>query len=401
MSDLPHFPFTRLAGSDPAPENAELRHRCPISQVQLFDKKKAWLFTKHADCCRVLGGQDFSADRRQDGYPEIHGGGKVAALASEPTFVNLDDPAHFLQRNRIQPFFEKTAIDRLRPFIQSIVDQALDQMISEGCSSPVDLIHKLAAPIPTLTVYHMLGIPEEDMGKLAFDSEVRNSTSRNAAENSNTNLQGYMKELTERKRISPGDDLISELIDQYHHGIGTLAEISSLAYLVLVAGNAAVINSIALGILTLQQHPDQLAELIANPGLAPQVVDEIFRYQTTSALNCRRVALKDVVIGGQKIKKGEGVICAVQAADRDEGFFTDPDPETFDIHRKHDIKDVLGFGWGIHRCQAEWLSKAELEIVFATLYKRLPNLKIAIPLDQLKYTPPTQNIGILELPVIW
>lgn len=124
-----------------------------------------------------------------------------------------------------------------------------------------------------------------------------------------------MKELTERKRISPGDDLISELIDQvvchldtlcpiligsqYHHGIGTLAEISSLAYLVLVAGNAAVINSIALGILTLQQHPDQLAELIANPGLAPQVVDEIFRYQTTSALNCRRVALKDVVIGGQ------------------------------------------------------------------------------------------------------
>lgn len=69
----------------------------------------------------------------------------------------------------------------------------------------------------------------------------------------------------------------------------------------------------------------------------------------------------------QKIKKGEGVICAVQAADRDEGFFTDPDPETFDIHRKHDIKDVLGFGWGIHRCQAEWLSKAELEIVFGEL----------------------------------
>lgn len=91
--------------------------------------------------------------------------------------------------NRIQPFFEKTAIDRLRPFIQSIVDQALDQMISEGCSSPVDLIHKLAAPIPTLTVYHMLGIPEEDMGKLAFDSEVRNSTSRNAAENSNTYVE--------------------------------------------------------------------------------------------------------------------------------------------------------------------------------------------------------------------
>ncbi|RAL67656.1 hypothetical protein DID88_008403 [Monilinia fructigena] len=344
MSHLPHFPFTRLSGSDPAPENAELRRRCSITQVQLFDTERAWLITKHADCCRVLGGQDFSAV-------------STVTWAADILYWS----------NRLQPFFEKPAIDKLRPFIQSIVDQALDQMISEGCSSPVDLIHKFAAPVPTLTVYHMLGIPEEDIGKLAFDSEVRNSTSRNTAENSNTNLQGYIKGLTERKRISPGDDLISELIDQYNQGIGNLAEISSLAYLVLVAGNAAVINTIALGILTLQQHPDQLAELIANPGLAPQVVDEIIRYQTTNALNCRRVALKNVVIGGQKIKKGEGIICAVQAADRDEGFFTDSDPETFDIHRKHDIKDVLGFGWGIHRCQAEWLSKAELEIVFGEL----------------------------------
>lgn len=399
--EYPHFPFTRLSGVDPAPENAKFRRICPVTWVELFDEKEVWLFTKYKDCCEILASQDFSADRRQDGYPEIHEGGKVAALASAPTFVNLDDPAHFLQRNRIQPFFEKEAIDKLRPFIQSIVDRTLDQMIAEGCSSPVDLIHKFAAPIPTLTVYHTLGIPEEDIEKLAYDSEVRNSTSRNAAENSNTNLQGYIKELTERKMVDPGDDLISELINQYNQGIGNLSDISSLAYLVLVAGNAAVINTIALGILTLQQHPSQLSELIANPDLAPQVVNEICRYHTASALNCRRVALKDMKIGGQKIKKGEGVICAVQAADRDEDFFTDPDAETFNIHRNHDIKDVLGFGYGIHRCQAEWLSKAELEIIFGTLYKRLPNLKIAVPLDDLKYTPPTQNIGILELPVTW
>ncbi|KAF7874887.1 hypothetical protein EAF04_002061 [Stromatinia cepivora] len=401
MSEYPHFPFTRLSGADPAPENAKLRRACPVTQVELFDGKKVWLFTKHKDCCDILASQDFSADRRYDGYPEIHEGGKVAALVSAPTFVNLDDPAHFLQRNRIQPFFEKEAADKLRPFIQSIVDKTLDQIIAEGCSSPVDLIHKFAAPVPTLTVYHMLGIPEEDIEELSYDSEVRNSTSRNAAENSNTNLQGYIKELTERKMVDPGDDLISELVHQYNQGIGNLSEISSLAYLVLVAGNAAIINTIALGILTLQQHPAQLSELIANPDLAPQVVNEICRYYTASALNCRRVALKDMKVGGQKIKRGEGVICAVQAADRDEDFFTDSDPETFNIHRKHDIKDVLGFGWGIHRCQAEWLSKAELEIVFGTLYKRLPNLKIAVPLDQLKYTPPTQNIGILELPVTW
>ncbi|KAI9646575.1 hypothetical protein NHQ30_004570 [Ciborinia camelliae] len=336
MSQCPQFPFTRTSGFDPAPENAEIRHKCPITRVELFDGKKAWLLTKHRDCCKVLESQDFSADRRQEGYPEIHEGGKVAALASAPTFVNLDDPAHFLQRNRIQPAFEKEAIEKLRPFIQSTVDQSLDQMIAEGCSSPVDLIHKFAAKIPTLTVYHMLGIPEEDIEKLSYDSEVRNSTSRNAAENSNTNLQEYIRELTERKFVNPGDDLISELINQYNSGMGTLPEITSLAYLVLVAGNAAIINTIALGILTLQQHPTQLSELIATPHLAPQVVDEI----------C------------------EGVICAVQAADRDSDVFNDPDPEKFDIHRKHDIKDVLGFGWGIHRCQAEWLSKAELEIVF-------------------------------------
>ncbi|PQE12118.1 Cytochrome P450 55A2 protein [Rutstroemia sp. NJR-2017a BVV2] len=406
MSEYPAFPFTRRHGVDPAPENAELRRKCPVSQVQLFDGSKAWLATKHKDCRQVLESQDFSADRRKDGYPEIHAGGKIAALASAPTFVNLDDPEHEVQRNRTQAAFTPSAIAKLRPLIQQIVNTSLDNLISKGCADgPIDLIHNFAAPIPTKTVYHILGVPEEDIENLAYDSEVRNSTSRNAAENANTNLQSYMTELTEKKIKNPGNDLISELISQYQSGTGTKEDISNLAYLVLVAGNAAVINSIALGVLTLHQHPSQLEELKNDPSLAPQVVDEIFRYQTASALNCRRVAVRDVEVGGTKIPKGSGIICAVQAADRDEEFpqpsSSSSDPETFDIHRGHDIKDVLGFGWGIHRCQAEWLSKAELEIVFATLYKRLPNLKVAVSPDELKYTPPTQNIGIAELPVTW
>ncbi|KAM3080877.1 hypothetical protein ACMFMF_002794 [Clarireedia jacksonii] len=371
MSDCPAFPFPRRHGIDPAPENAELRRKFPVSQVQLFDGSKAWLVTKHKDCRQVLESRDFSADRRKDAYPEIHPGGKVAALASAPTFVNLDDPEHDEQRKRTQAAFTPSAIAKLRPLIQHFVDTAIDQLIAKGCADgPVDLIHNIAAPIPTKTVYHILGIPEEDIEALAYDSEVRNSTSRNAAENANTNLQSYMVELTEKKMRNPGNDLISELISQYQSGTGTKADISSLAYLVLVAGNAAVVNTIALGVLTLHQHPSQLEELKNDPSLAPKVVDEIFRYQTTSALNCRRVAVRDVEVGGVKIPQNTGIICAVQAADRDEEFPqpSSSDPETFDIHRGHDIKDVLGFGWGIHRCQAEWLSKAELECVFGMFY---------------------------------
>ena len=139
----------------------------------------------------------------------------------------------------------------------------------------------------------------------------------------------------------------------------------------LVAGNATMVNMINLGIVTLFQHPEQLAKLKADPGLAPAFVSELCRYHVGSSYATRRVAKVDIELGGHKIRAGEGVIAATQSASRDEDVFTDP--ETFDIlrfvpkekgGRGEDPYLAMGYGWGQHRCVAEPLARGELETVF-------------------------------------
>jgi nitric oxide reductase len=127
-------------------------------------------------------------------------------------------------------------------------------------------------------------------------------------------------------------------------------------------------------------------------------VEELCRYHTASALAMRRVAKEDVEIGGRKIKAGDGIIASNQSANRDEEVFEHADK--FDVHRKWPKgKDPLGYGYGDHRCIAEDLAKTELRIVFETLYQKLPNLKLAVPVEKVKYTPLDKDVGVVELPV--
>jgi len=116
------------------------------------------------------------------------------------------------------------------------------------------------------------------------------------------------------------------------------------------------------GVATLEQHPDQLAALKKDPGLAANFVEELCRYHTASAMAIKRTALTNVVIGGKTIRAGEGIIASNYSANRDEDIF--PQADKFDIHRKWGQHDPLGFGFGPHRCIAEGLAKAELTAVF-------------------------------------
>ncbi|KAK7991445.1 hypothetical protein PG996_013503 [Apiospora saccharicola] len=406
-NDLPSFPFPREETYHPPPIYARLRKEAPISQVRLYDGKIAWLLTKHQDCCEALASSKLSADRRAPGYPEIHAGGHKAKEAI-PTFVNMDDPDHAAQRAMLEDEFTPETVNRKwRPMMEEIVDAVLEEFVVKGQEAakreePIDLIREFAVHAPTLIIYRVLGVPAADVECLSRDSEIRNSTSRNAAETANLELQKYVTGLVKQKvqDQQPGEDIISKLVEeQLKPGRLTEDQVATLAFLVLTAGNAALINSIALGLLTLLQHPDQLADLKKQPEkLAAQVVNEVTRYYTASGLNSRRAVKEDLMIGGQLLKKGEGVICAVQSANRDEGQF--PDPDKFDIHRPGmRPEDTLGFGFGPHRCQAEFFSRAQLEIVFVKLVQRLPGLRLAKRETELTYSEPTMNIGVNELPV--
>ncbi|RDL39244.1 Cytochrome P450 55A2 [Venustampulla echinocandica] len=398
----PKFPFARPSGYEPPLEYAQLRANEPVSQVRLFDGSLAWLVVKHKDICSVLTDQRLSKERNRPGFPELSAGGKAAAK-NKPTFVDMDPPHHMQQRSMVEPIFTKAHIDSTRPHIQKTVDSLLDIIIKQGGAKPFDIVDKFALPVPSYIIYGILGVPFSDLPYLTQQAAIRSNGSATATEASKANdsLLQYIGGLVDQRMAAPKDDLISLLVtQQLSQGHLRKHDVTQMAFLLLVAGNATMVSMIALGIVTLLQHPDQLEDLKRFPErwTAP-FVEELCRYHTASALATKRVAKEDVVIGGKTIKQGEGIIAATQSGNRDEDVF--PNPDVFDMKRKRGREEALGYGWGGHRCVAEWLARTELEIVFATLFKKLPTLKLAIPFDQVQYSPPKKDVGISELPVVF
>jgi cytochrome P450 len=156
---------------------------------------------------------------------------------------------------------------------------------------------------------------------------------------------------------------------------------------------------IALGTLTLLQHPDQLAELRESddPKLIAAAAEELLRYLSIPHAGRRRVALADVEIGGVTIRAGEGVILANDAGNRDPATF--PEPDRLDVHR--DARRHVAFGFGVHQCLGQPLARVELQVVYGTLYRRIPTLKLAVDLDQIAFKQDGLVNGVYELPVTW
>ncbi|KAL6233640.1 hypothetical protein BDW75DRAFT_241866 [Aspergillus navahoensis] len=397
----PNFPFARAKAAEPPTEFAKLRSTCPISRVKLWDDSEAWLVVKHADVCNVLTDPRLSKERQRPGYPEMTPGGKAAAK-NRPTFVDMDPPDHMRQRNMVAKFFTLGYVNSLKPLIAEIVGSHLDKLVKMGCEAPVDLVEHLSLPIPSLIIYHILGIPVEDIAYLTEMNAVRSngSSTAAAAQGANEDLLNYLAKLVDKRVTDPKDDLISTLImEQLNLGHIDKLDVVQLAFLLLVAGNATMVNMINLGVVTLFEHPTQLDDLRKDPSLAPAFVEELCRFHTASALATRRVAKVDITLGDQVIKAGEGIIASNQSANRDVEVF--PDPDTFNLHRKVESAKNLAFGFGDHRCIAEALARAELEAVFESLFQKLPNLKLAINHEKIKYSAPHRDIGIIELPVVW
>ncbi len=399
--DLPAFPMSRDCPYHPPAGYSRLAEQGPLSRVRLYDGREVWVVTGHAETRGLLVDPRLSSDRSRPDFPVLVPRMAAARLTA---LVGMDPPEHDVQRRMLIGSFTVRRVNGLRPSIRRIVDERIDAVLAKSGSGPVDLVPEFALPVPSTVICELLGVPYEDHE--FFEEQTRRmllaTGTADQAAAASAALVDYFDRLTEEK-LSGGEGrarkggLLDELAeDRVRTGELSRADASAIAMFLLVAGHETTANMIGLSILTLLEHPAELARLREDPGLLPGAVEELLRFLSV-ADELQRVAAADIEVGGVLIREGEGVYLPNAAANRSAEVF--PDPDVLDVGR--DARRHLAFGYGVHQCIGQNLARAEVEIALGQLITRIPTLRLAATVEELGTKAGGSVQGVRRLPVEW
>ncbi|MFD8344103.1 cytochrome P450 [Streptomyces sp. SID7815] len=392
----PEFPMPRAEGCpfDPPPALKKEQEQGPLRKVRLWDGTTPWLVTRYADQRALLADPRTSADITRPGYPS-----SAPVRGSSFSFILMDDPEHARQRRMVTAPFTIKRVEAMRPAVQKIVDGLIDDMLAGPPRA--DLVQAFALPVPSLVICELLGVPYADHDFFQENSKILISRSAAPEERgaAHAKLIGYLDELMGHKIARPADDLLSGLGTRVGAGELSRQEAAEMGVLLLIAGHETTANMIALGTLALLEHPDQLALLrdSDDPKAVAGAVEELLRYLNITHGGRRRVAVEDIEIGGEVIRAGEGIIVPNDIGNRDPEVFADPD--RLDLGR--DARRHVAFGFGVHQCLGQPLARMELQVVYSTLYRRIPTLRLDAGLEDLSFKHDGAVYGVYELPVAW
>lgn len=389
------FPQDRTCPYHPPAAYQPLRDTRPLSRVTLFDGRPVWVVTGHAEARSLLADGRLSTDRTHEAFPLPSA--RFRGIARQRTaLLGEDDPVHNTQRRMLIPSFSVKRAAALRPRIQETVDRLIDAMVAKGPRA--ELVGAFALPVPSMVICALLGVPYEDHE--FFEAQSRRLLRGPApadVDDARKRLQDYLRELILRKRTEPGEGLLDELVHtRLEAGETDVDELVSLAAILLIAGHETTANMISLGTFTLLRHPEQLAELRADPSLLSGAVEELMRFLSIADAMLR-FATEEIEVGGVTIRPGDGVVFSTSVINRDDAVFAAPD--VLDWHRP--ANRHLAFGFGIHQCLGQNLARAEMEIALGTLFERLPGLRLDADPDTIPFKPGDTVQGMVELPVAW
>jgi cytochrome P450 len=398
-------PFDPEWATNPFPLYADLRQRAPVHRNALG----FWVFARHADCLALLRDRRTSAD---DAYidPERlsaefrFGSGaddpEVTAMRDMRPFLFRDPPDHTRLRGLVSKAFTPKVVESLRARTQQIVDELLDTAFE---ADRVDLLESFAYPLPVRIICDMLGVPvaDQDRFKSWSTSLARGLdpdfllTGEAIKDRDDAVMQfaQYFFELLAERRRSPGDDLLSRLVEvEDDGGVLSEAELLSTCILLLVAGHETTVNLISGGTLALLRHPDQLERFRTDPEVTRSGVEEMLRYVSPVQLTGRAM-IEDIEIAGVTLQAGDFVMVLIASGNHDADQF--PDPERFDVGRTSN--NHLGFGFGIHHCLGAPLARMETQVALTSLVRRAPDL--AVTVDEPTYKTNVVLRGMESLPV--
>ncbi|MBA4792125.1 MAG: cytochrome P450 [Phenylobacterium sp.] len=351
-----------------------LRKEAPVHYQAEHEFGPYWSVTKYKDIMAVdTDHETFSSE------PAI----TIAEPTEElplPMFIAMDPPKHDVQRKTVSPIVSPMNLQNMEPIIRERAAKILDDL---PVGEEIDWVDKVSIELTTMTLATLFDFPWEDRRKLTRWSDVATAgkdshlfTSDDPeAERRNELFEcvDYFTTLwNERINAPPKPDLISMLA----HGEATrnMDRMEYLGNLILliVGGNDTTRNTITGSVLALNQNPDQYDKLTANPDLIPSMVSETIRWQTPLA-HMRRLATRDVELGGKTIRKGEKVIMWYVSGNRDDEVIENPNAYIIDRPR---VRQHLSFGFGIHRCVGNRLAELQLKIIWEEIMKRFPRLDV-------------------------
>ncbi|MFE0027293.1 cytochrome P450 [Amycolatopsis sp. NPDC059021] len=393
------LPMERDAGPfDPPSALTALREARPVSPLIFPDGHAGWLVTGYDEVRQLLADTRFSS--RQDigiiHLPYETPGMPVQTEPSPQTpgmFVAMDPPDHTRLRRKLTGAFTVRRMKQLEEQIAEITERQLDEMAR--LAPPVDLVKEFALPVPSLVICALLGVPYTDRDTFQVNTSkfLEKDVTLEDKMAAYEAMTSYLAELVTRKRAEPGDDILSDLARDADLSI---EELVGVAFLLLFAGHETTANMLGLGTFALLEHPEQLAELRADPDLMPDAVEELLRYLSIADI-FYRYAAEDIELGGETIREGSTVVVALLAANRDPRRFDDPG--TLDFHRN--ARGHLSFGHGVHQCLGQQLARIEMRAGFTGLLRRFPSLKLAVPAGDVKLKTDMNIYGVHELPVTW
>lgn len=373
-SGIAWWPLARDYLANPYPALRRLRETDPCHFSPLT---RMALVSRYRDVDRILRDHKrFSNDLRR-GAPtrSIDARSKLV-----PSMISLDPPDHTRLRGLVNRAFTPRQVAKMEDYVRATAHRLLDQATQGARTASFDLMSAFAAPLPTLVIGRMIGVPDEDFARFKnwsdrFARVLEPILTKEESEDvfrADAEFARYFARVIEERRKEPRDDLVSRLIRAEHEEDRlTSQETYVMLRLLLVAGNETTTNLIGNGMLALLRNPGQLEALRGQPGLIKDAVEELVRFDSPVQVDAR-FATEDVEIAGRSVKAGSRVALLLGGANRDPEQFRRPDE--LDVARSD--KGNISFGRGIHHCLGAPLARLEGRVAFEVLLERFPGIRL-------------------------
>ncbi|WP_336320690.1 cytochrome P450 [Streptomyces lavendofoliae] len=391
--ELLDFPFSWRGDRVPA-EVELLRKERPVRRVRTIAGDEAWLVSSHALCKRVLEDPRFSLkDTSAPGVPRQY------ALTIPPEVVNN-------MGNITGAGLRKAVLKALNPkapglveWMRSAAADLVDRILDDG--APGDLRGRFADPYSAAMHCHILGIPQADAPRLMRSLDIAFMNSACPIAGAKLNWDRDIAYMAERLDDPATTGLMAELAalrDDPDYAHLTDEMLATVGVTMFGAGVISTSGFLTMALVSLIQHPELKAALLADRRRIPAAVDELLRVNLSIGDGLPRLATEDVTLGDVEVRRGELVLVLVEGANFDPEVF--PDPHTVDLTRENSAAH-LSFGGGRHYCPATALGKRHAEIALEALLDRMPGLRLAVPIEQLVWRTGFMKRIPERLPVMW